>query len=1008
MKGRRAFETVSRWSPKPPHSVLANPYLFAIYSNRGGSVARSAFARVKIPSTLLGGPGISVLQAPPSAQHFGARFLLFQGPRKQEPTSALSLDTTRILSKRMLNWVQLITTPTADTSGTCILLHFDNQRYVFGSISEGTQRAMAQRKIGINKAEDLFMTGVVNWQNAGGLLGIILTIADIFAAGKEHQEANKIVKKKKAKGGLAADGVASRLNIHGGKNLSHLLATSRRFIFRKGFPINPLEIRDDPRLAAQQSNEPDYKDSNVDVWYMPVESANTRPISSRKRSHDEFSESTDESEDNHNMESSADANEDSKLVQTVVTQMFDSNWTMDALVETTLHKVHLPAKLFIRDEEGHIQVYNGPMPGGAEPVPDIPVLVRQPWPGAMVQSLPPTTPSSHSMCYIVKGHERRGRFMPQEAAKYGIARKDYKLLAEGQSITGKDGVVVTPSMVLEENVPGKGFAVVDLPDLSYVEPLLSRTEWTNEAIMKGVHIIFWILSPGVVNDSRLQEFMAKTSSLRHIVTSSDSCPNMLALESVATQAYKLHCIDPGLFPLPNFNNERSLLNTPTTPSAPLYEVGRTGKMIQFAPQFLHQDDQIIPFPDIQKLAAAGLSNDLREELQQLTEQAKAKVSNPEFLKKIEKVEADLPNRDAEVITLGTGSALPSKYRNVSSTLVRVPGYGNYLFDCGENTLGQLRRVFGAELPGVLRDLRAIWISHLHADHHLGTAGVIRAWHEETRRSEETAQSRLLVASHVHMLDWLREYAEVEDFGHARLVPVAFRDYDPATRIARRPHTFTAAETREFGLSRIDACFVNHCLGALATVFTWPSGLRVAYSGDCRPSDAFVRLGRGGGNLDSEGDGVGVTLLIHESTFDDELRGDAIAKKHCTMSEAIDVGRRMGARRIVLTHFSQRYQKIPVFEDENFERALGPAAVGEGKGGSGGGDGKEADTPAATISDNAEDADVNAANKEKAGEKKHDEVILVGFDYMRVRLGDFRKAQAFLPALQKLFEDTGNQ
>ncbi len=51
----------------------------------------------------------------------------------------------------------------------------------------------------------------------------------------------------------------------------------------------------------------------------------------------------------------------------------------------------------------------------------------------------------------------------------------------------------------------------------------------------------------------------------------------------------------------------------------------------------------------------------------------------------------LPSRDAEIICLGTGSSNPSKYRNVSATLLRVPGSGSYLFDCGEGTLGFVGR-----------------------------------------------------------------------------------------------------------------------------------------------------------------------------------------------------------------------------------------------------------------------------------------------------------------------------
>ena len=96
--------------------------------------------------------------------------------------------------------------------------------------------------------------------------------------------------------------------------------------------------------------------------------------------------------------------------------------------------------------------------------------------------------------------------------------------------------------------------------------------------------------------------------------------------------------------------------------------------------------------------------------------------------------------------------------------------------------------------------------------------------------------------------------------------------------------------------------------------------RLLYSGDCRPSDDLVRLGK-----DTQQQLTSptkllrdtppltlppATILIHEATFEDEMAEDAVAKKHCTVSEAIDVGRRMDAHRIILTHFSQRYPTIP--------------------------------------------------------------------------------------------------
>ncbi|KAF3022509.1 hypothetical protein E8E14_011596 [Neopestalotiopsis sp. 37M] len=859
-------------------------------------------------------------------------FFLAHKPNSTPPEALLR--SLRGYASSMLSYVQIVTTPTADTPGTSLILHFDTQRYVFGNISEGTQRAMVQRKVALSKTGDVFMTGQISWHNAGGLLGMILTLADVIATQKEERIKKGVPEPKDAS-----------LRLHGGKNLTQLLATARRFVFRKGLPLRPNEIWNDPRVSNPGA-KPDWQDTNIKVWHVPVEAEGLQPrASSRKRSHEEMvHENTDPAQPQQNSKEA-----DQKVVSEIVTQMFDSNWKLDTLVETTLHQARLPAKLFVRNEKGHIKVYKGPLPGQAENVPDIPVLVRQPWPAALVPTLPATQPSKQSMCYIVKSHDRRGKFDVKEAQKYAIQKSDYRVLTAGGTVTASDGVVVTPEMVLGETVKGLGFAVLDLPEAAFIEPLINRPEWSNEEILSGINDFFWITGPGLINDPRLQAFMQKMSSIKHIICSGDSSPNMLALESAAAQTYKLHQIDPERFPLPHYSNVETLSQCAVGSLPSPLEAGRTGKTIQFSPRYLEQDDKINGFPDIPSLAK---KNEVPEsELLPLIETARQKCSDPEFLAKIEQVESDIPNRDAEVITLGTGSALPSKYRNVSATLVRVPGYGNYLFDAGENTLGQLRRTFGDELPSVIRDLKVIWISHLHADHHLGTASVIKAWHNETRESNPAATLR--VASHVHMIDWLREYSQIEDFGYERLTFTSISQYDNATRICDTG-VFTAEEQQAYGLEKIDACYVDHCHGALAVVFTWPSGLKVAYSGDCRPSDSFVQIGQG------------TTLLIHESTFDDELQGDAMAKKHSTMSEAIDVGRRMGARRIMLTHFSQRYQKIPSL-DETMEIKV--------------------------------DGEVDGREKAKL-----DEVILVAFDYMRVKLGEFRKAQAFLPSIQRLLDD----
>lgn len=105
-----------------------------------------------------------------------------------------------------------------------------------------------------------------------------------------------------------------------------------------------------------------------------------------------------------------------------------------------------------------------------------------------------------------------------------------------------------------------------------------------------------------------------------------------------------------------------------------------------------------------------------------------------------------------------------------------------------------------------------------------------------------------------------------------------------------------------GLRKLHFCLVEHCTWAHAVSMTCNSSFKFSYSGDCRPSAHFAAIG-----TDS-------TVLIHEATFDDELQGEAIAKKHSTISEAVAVGVAMRAKRILLTHFSQRYAKLPKVDD----------------------------------------------------------------------------------------------
>jgi ribonuclease Z len=372
--------------------------------------------------------------------------------------------------------------------------------------------------------------------------------------------------------------------------------------------------------------------------------------------------------------------------------------------------------------------------------------------------------------------------------------------------------------------------------------------------------------------------------------------------------------------------------------------------------------------------------------------------------------------------------------------------GNYLLDCGENTLGQLSRVFSPEeLRDIIKNLRVIWISHLHADHHLGTAGVIRAWYhlahggvpnpnplDITTLQTNSDDYGLSVISHTGMLQWLYEYSFVEDFGYSRILPLEISpnsygegsclnitnsfnlEQNIDTRIQRNQYE------KLFGLTDIQAATVAHCHGSMGVSMTFPRSaddpqnikpLKVSYSGDCRPSRHFGKIGQD------------TTVLIHEATFDDELQGDARAKKHSTTSEALGVAAHMNAKSVVLTHFSQRYQKIPVLQTvtdgESEDPMLDVEATAEEAN-------DEDDTEVDPTLENADNMDIHPTTQSGSAPiapkiptlqhqasstmaelarvvkvRNHDMKVAIAFDYMRVKIGEIIQLEKFNEALSEL-------
>ena len=287
----------------------------------------------------------------------------------------------------------------------------------------------------------------------------------------------------------------------------------------------------------------------------------------------------------------------------------------------------------------------------------------------------------------------------------------------------------------------------------------------------------------------------------------------------------------------------------------------------------------------------------------------------------------------KVIPLGTSSGKPTLKRNVSALAIARDGEW-LLFDCGEATQTQVIR---AGLSP--QRLTAIFITHLHGDHFNGLPGFLSTMGMDGRQRELTligpvgireyldTLTRLKVA-YINYPLILREY-DKEELPRDTLTPVYetsqytvwscpldHRIYAMGYRVGEkpRPGKFNLERAQELGIP------AGPLYGKLQSGqaiqledgrVIQPSdvlgeerpGRSAAYCTDTRPCSAGVTLGRE------------VDLLVHETTYTDDLRDEAHYYGHSTAAQAARIAAEANAGRLLLTHFSSRYADLTPLLDE---------------------------------------------------------------------------------------------
>ena len=275
----------------------------------------------------------------------------------------------------------------------------------------------------------------------------------------------------------------------------------------------------------------------------------------------------------------------------------------------------------------------------------------------------------------------------------------------------------------------------------------------------------------------------------------------------------------------------------------------------------------------------------------------------------------------KVVLLGTSSAMPTPERNNSGIFLQYKGKG-FLFDCGE---GINRQIMKAGLN--IYSLDYIFISHLHTDHTLGLIGVI-----ETLDMHD--KSKIKIFSPKGIGDFLKCFF---DRFYTPEIKVDTKELKPEDR------PFTVLDHLEFNIFAVRLNHLVECTGfsfvekpkrrfikekieklKLKTedfkilrgkgyikkdgkiikeeeITEEVKGFKFTYIPDTYKTDNIIKLAK-----DSD-------ILVIECTYLDE---EEKAKKygHLTLEYILEIAPELNCRKIVLTHFSKRYQNPEKFRE----------------------------------------------------------------------------------------------
>lgn len=281
----------------------------------------------------------------------------------------------------------------------------------------------------------------------------------------------------------------------------------------------------------------------------------------------------------------------------------------------------------------------------------------------------------------------------------------------------------------------------------------------------------------------------------------------------------------------------------------------------------------------------------------------------------------------EAIFLGTSSMFPTEKRAHSSIFVRL-GPENILFDCGEGVQRQMR------IAGISpMKITKIFISHWHGDHALGLGGLIQSMSASNRKEKLMVYGPRGTSRYIYHI--LRSFAfdlsfkvEANEIMLKEKMHRIVDEPDFAVEAFPLKHIIPCMGYSfiEKGRRKIDIDYVKKQIGITRdpVLGNLQKGKNIVYKGKkvlaskatfMTPDKRLVYIAdtkyfKGIENFAKEAD-----VLISEATYGNDITDRAKEYFHLNAEAAAKIAKEAGAKKLILTHFSQRYTSLKPLEEE---------------------------------------------------------------------------------------------